>query len=332
MVTVKTIFKTRFGSHLYGTNTPDSDTDFMSVYLPSAEEILLQRVRDSIGTDKKKAEGEKNTPADTDDKGYSLQRYLHLLAQGQTPAIDMLFAPNPEIHWFLWDLIKVNKHRLLTKKSAAFLGYCREQANKYGIKGSRMAAAKVAMLVFKEAVETYGTQYKVGDLERVLRSYLDEHTDIVTKETTQGHEETYFVCCNRMVGFKNTVKEAADIYGRIYENYGERARLALNNEGIDWKALSHAVRVGNEAIELLTTGNITFPLPNAFHILEIKKGLLPYKQVAEEIENLLVEVEAASEKSTLREEADQEWIDNLVLEEYGYVVKEYLIEKGLADQ
>ena len=88
-----------------------------------------------------------------------------------------------------------------------------------------------------------------------------------------------------------------------------------------WRALSHAVRVGNEAIELLNTGNVTFPLPNAFHIMEIKKGILPYQQVAEEIENLLVEVEAVSEKSSLREEADKEWIDNFVAEVYGIEVK-----------
>jgi hypothetical protein len=39
--------------------------------------------------------------------------------------------------------------------------------------------------------------------------------------------------------------------------------------------------------------------------------------VAEEIEGLLAQVEAASEKSTLRDTADRDFIDELVLEAYG---------------
>jgi hypothetical protein len=118
------------------------------------------------------------------------------------------------------------------------------------------------------------------------------------------------------VSFGNTIKAAYEVYARIYDNYGKRARLAQTNEGIDWKALSHAVRVANEALELLSTANVTFPLPNAAHILDIKRGLLPYDEVANEIERLLVEVESASESSTLRDEADQAFIDNLVQREY----------------
>jgi hypothetical protein len=136
---METIFRTKFGSHLYGTDTPTSDLDFKSIHLPSANDILLQRVKGSVGDRKGKTEGEKNSPEDIDDESYSLQRYLSLLAEGQTVAIDMLFAPKPEITSNLWGYICSKKDRLLTKKSAAFVGYCRTQANKYGIKGSRVA-------------------------------------------------------------------------------------------------------------------------------------------------------------------------------------------------
>ena len=267
------IVKIKFGSHLYGTNTPQSDVDYKSVYLPTARDIVLQRVINSVHIGaKSKVEGERNLPTDVDNEAYSLQRYLTLLAEGQTVAIDMLFAPEPLLSTGLWDIIQNNRERLLTKRSAAFVGYCRTQANKYGIKGSRVASAKVAADFFEKAQSEHGTNIAVGYFfdscnpanpfvvgERVL----DIHTSIVTKETTNGSIESYFVCCNRMVGFKNTVKEAAALYRHIYESYGNRARQAECNEGIDWKALSHAVRVGNKAIELLNTHSITFPLPNA---------------------------------------------------------------------
>lgn len=316
------VVRIEFGSHLYGTNTPTSDHDYKSIYIPSASDILLQRVRGSIGHQAKQHEGMKNSPNDVDDEAYSLQRYLGLLAEGQTVTIDMLFAPKPMISTPLWEEIRANKDLLLTKRSAAFVGYCRTQANKYGIKGSRVAAAKRAAEFFAERRNEFGPLAKVGEVEDLLHPLLDDHTRIITKETTPGRFETYFECCNRMVGFKNTLKEADGIYSRIYEEYGKRARLAQTNEGIDWKALSHAVRVGNEAVELLTTANVTFPLPNAEHILEIKKGLLPYEQVAEEIEGLLLDVEKASATSTLRDDADTEFIDGLVKRVYRDSVSE----------
>ncbi len=313
---MNTVVRIEFGSHLYGTNTETSDHDYKSVYIPCGSDILLQRVKGSTGHEVKRYEGMKNSPQDTDDEAYSLQRYLGLLAEGQTVSIDMLFAPSPLISTPLWEEIRANKDRLLTKKSAAFVGYCRTQANKYGIKGSRVAAAKRAAEFFLDHHRSSGATAKVGELEPLLSGLFDEHTRVITKETAPGKFETYFECCNRMVGFKNTLKEAASIYTRIYDEYGHRARLAQTNEGIDWKALSHAVRVANEAMELLMTANVTFPLPNRDHILAIKKGLLPYGKVAEEIEGLLLDVERASEVSTLRNDPDTKFIDALVKKVY----------------
>lgn len=313
---METIVRIEFGSHLYGTNTEQSDHDFKSVFIPDASDILLQRVKGSLGHKVKRVEFDKNTPEDCDDEAYSLQRYLSLLAEGQTVSIDMLFAPVPIITSPLWEEIKAHKDLLLTKKSAAFVRYCQTQANKYGIKGSRVNAVKKAMEFFKLGLNA-GTTGKVGDLAVFMPELFDDHTKVIQQPVNPaGDIGTFFECCNRKVDFNNSLKNAYDIFNKIYENYGHRARLAQTNEGIDWKALSHAVRVAEEALELLNTGNVTFPLPNAKHILEIKKGEVPYEQVAEEIETLLPQVEEASIKSILRDTPDYEFIDYLVFREY----------------
>lgn len=309
---MKTIVRIEFGSHLYGTNTETSDHDYKSIYVPSARDILLQRVQGSLGHKVKRFEKEKNSPEDTDDESYSLQRFLTLLAEGQTVCIDMLFAPKPLITSELWEEIKANKDLLLTKKSAAFVGYCRTQANKYGIKGSRVAAAKDAAEVFEFWYKKLGSTAKVYEIPGLLDCLTNEHTQLVRLQTTKDHVETFIDCCNRKVSYNNTIKTAYEIYSRIYDNYGQRAKLAQTNEGIDWKALSHAVRVAEEAIELLATATVTFPLPNAKHILDIKQGKLSYDQVASEIEHLLEKVERASEVSTLRDSADKGFIDDLI--------------------
>src|SRR5256885_26937 len=132
---MRNIVTIKFGSHLYGTTTPASDIDFKSVYIPAAADILLQRVRGSINKSRQKAEKEKNLPGEVEEESYSLQRYLALAAEGQTVALDILFAPPwsmTERPAFEWCHLIANRHRLLTRRSAAFVGYCRQQANKYG--------------------------------------------------------------------------------------------------------------------------------------------------------------------------------------------------------
>jgi hypothetical protein len=315
------IVRITFGSHLYGTSTPESDLDFKAVHLPDARDIVLQRASNSIKSGPEKAGGEKNAPGDVDQESYSLQRFLELLADGQTVAIDMLFAPDSAIisGSDLWDYIRVNRDRFLSKRSTAFLGYCRQQANKYGIKGSRVAAARAASEAFTKLAEEHPTEKVMRAGYTIIKLVEDhpEHCKIVAQAIgSSGEIGDFLEVCNRKVAYTATVRQAAEIFTRIYENYGARAKLAESSEGVDWKALSHAVRVGDEALELLQTGKVTFPLANAAHILDIKLGRLPYQQVADEIERLLEAVEAASQTSTLPDKADYKFIDHLVYDVY----------------
>jgi hypothetical protein len=86
------------------------------------------------------------------------------------------------------------------------------------------------------------------------------------------------------------------------------------------------VRVATQAIEFLRTAHVTFPLPNAAHVLAIKLGQVPYEDVAREIEDLLERVEAEAERSSLPERPDFAWIDGFVSEVY---VREIVSANGL---
>jgi hypothetical protein len=327
------VVKIKFGSHLYGTTTPSSDMDFKSVFIPTREEILLQRVPGSrTHGPSKVGDGVKNKPSDVDFESYSVSRYLQLLMDGQTVAIDMLFAPvsHQEYTSPTWKYIYDNRERFLTKKSAAFLGYCRQQANKYGIKGSRVAAAREASELFKMALDEHGNTAKVAEIpEDVLRTLKGEHTtfEMLPMSSKPGDIGMFINCCGRKVSYTSSIKQAAEVFTRIYENYGDRAKQAESNQGVDWKALSHAVRVGHEALELLDTGNVTLPLKEDIRclVLAIKQGQLDYQDVAERIESLLFQVEQAAVDSDLREVPDYEFADNLILNVHEHVVKETVL-------
>lgn len=98
--------------------------------------------------------------------------------------------------------------------------------------------------------------------------------------------------------------------------YGNRALQAEKNEGVDWKALSHAVRVAREAIELYETGRIVFPLRCADHLLRIKRGGLPYQDVAAEVETLLADVEAATGRAQLPHAPRLDLMEEIVASAY----------------
>jgi len=91
---MRNIVTIKSGSHLYGTSTPMSDLDYKSVFVPSARDIVLQRVKSTIANKRPKGMGDKNHAGEIDEETHSLQRFLELACEGKTVALDMLFAPD----------------------------------------------------------------------------------------------------------------------------------------------------------------------------------------------------------------------------------------------
>lgn len=315
---MRVIVEMRAGSHLYGTATPASDTDIKGVFVPDGRDLLLQRVPQTVSSGRAKAAGERNRPDDVDRELFSLQRYLELLAEGQTVAVDMLFAPDAVLCGApdpLWQEIRANAGRLVSRRASTFVRYCRQQASRFGMKGARMAAARAAAALLAEAEAKHGTVATLSTVAPALEALAREHAAIGFADLPMpgGRIVRHLDIGGRRAAYTGSIKAARSLAERMVESYGARARQAESNEGVDWKALSHAVRVGREALELLRTGRIVFPLACAPHLLAIKRGELPYDDVAAAIDRLLLDVEGAAERSTLRDAPDLAFIEALVL-------------------
>lgn len=322
MQPVKPLVRILFGSHLYGTSTPASDLDYKGVFLPSGRDILLQSVPKVINNNTKSVYSmEKNTADDIDDEAYALQKYLGMIVAGDMEALSMFFAPDEAIvdRHPDWDYVKEAAPYLLNSKCKGFVSYVQQQAAKYGIRGSRMAAVEelAALLAPFAHVQP---KMRLGELADALSAYADrqEHARIVDVEQPGKKMIPHLEVVERKFGYTSHVKEVYEVVNRIYENYGHRARAAKDNDGIDWKAISHAVRVSEQAIEFLSTGFITFPRPNADFLLQVKRGEIPFDETAPILERLLVEVHAAAAASPLPEESNQAAIDDLVVQMHGF--------------
>jgi hypothetical protein len=237
-----------------------------------------------------------------------------MLTQGDIIGCELIFTPPQNViykhPWY--DEILERKQIFLSSKVSGYVGYCRQQANKYGIRGSRIAACRAVL----ELLRSKPHLSKTGEwwTELTMLAGETEHCAMVKQQNSLGLEEELFECCGKKVMQTITVKEATNIYQRYFDDYGHRALLAEKNQGIDWKAISHALRVGRQAIELLKTHHITFPRPDAAELLSVKRGERPYAEVSGQLDSLLEEVLLASKTSTLPPEADFEAIDQLIIE------------------
>lgn len=113
----KLIYLTQFGSHLYGTNTENSDLDFRGVYIPTINDLILHKDKDEINEEltlfEIRDEYNKNPVIYTkepktlisswhlkqikvDIKIFSLQKFIKLCSKADTNALDLLFSYNPE--------------------------------------------------------------------------------------------------------------------------------------------------------------------------------------------------------------------------------------------
>jgi len=233
----------------------------------------------------------------------------------------MLFAPDwamLEPPHALWREIQTLAPRLMTKGTTAMVRYCRQQANKYGIKGLRVAAARAALGLLQESEQTHGGSAKLETVVNELEALAaqSEYLGFVDMVNAQGETFRFFDICGKKTLFTASIQNARLVAERLVDGYGRRAMEAERSDGLDWKALSHAVRIGHEAVELFRTGQITFPRPEAAHLLAVKQGKVPYAEVAEEIESLVDEVEIAASDSGFPDKADVQVVDDLVFRVY----------------
>lgn len=319
VVIIIILVKAIAGSHLFGTNTENSDHDFKGVFLPSVDDLLLGKFDQTIHTNTNSVIGQKNTKDDVDIELYSLDKFLKMLYQGQTTAWELLFTPDHMIleKHPLWDEIRAAAPQFLNKNISAFLGYCKQQAHKYGIRGSRMNSLEAVLKIIKPCMKTRMTSMGgsfvklewVSDLTlnclgtEIIKDILElEHCEHIKDKNGKD----LIVICGKKFGLDTNLQYVLQPLQKYYDEYGERSRKAKENEGIDWKALSHAVRVCMQAISLLENHKIELPMSeaNTGLLKLIKAGKLPFDEVAMVIERYQDALNDAVENSELPTQAD----------------------------
>lgn len=240
-----------------------------------------------------------------------IQKFVHDYLGGQAYAVETVFGvvhgahlkhmPDPGTegsrNWCLFealchDLAKNYIHRNVN----GMVGFAVKQTFDYVRRGERLNAARHVLDVLKHTLKFYetsaDTRFRKFDPNSIrldtVSHYIHPVSHFVEAQTVLDHvaRET-----NLELGEsknQNKVMRTLKLNGREYletttlphlinaveklcEQYGERSTKASEVD-VDWKSLSHAVRVYQQVIELLETGFISFPRKNAKFLLDVKKG------------------------------------------------------------
>ncbi|MFW6017036.1 MAG: DNA polymerase beta superfamily protein, partial [bacterium] len=272
------------GSHLYGTNTKGSDIDIKGVFKPSRDSLIVRDKRDQYGPYQSKDEY-------VEMEVYSIHKFLNLLMYtGDSNAYDIMFSfTNPDC--ILYKCTRFNGldiEKLIGIKPIrkGLIGYAYGQLRRYEVKGFNFNTLKNILRYFKEnsyndndRLENYTNelihyvweqnkqrkQYTQNDLDQQLRIVEGEHD--IFLEVNQYKKYP--------VGIR--VKQFIDATQKWTKEYG--ARVKDNDDGVDWKSISHAYRVLDEIQCLIDNNTIKFPFDTADDILKIKQGKYPFKEV-----------------------------------------------------
>lgn len=315
----KIVFETMVGSHLYGTNRPESDEDFCGIFLPSTADMLgMQNCPSEWSKNEKYSISDRNEAGDVDRKYYSLQKFLKMAAEGQSLQLEMLFAPKK--YWTYpqrplhdeWSHILKNRDLFISKKSLLpFIGFAKAQAHKALIRGSNLNLIRDMILHLKthHPHENLGHALLDGAVVRLM--YDNTRGDTPIKYVTTSGGQRAIEIAGRQYEFTQQIRYVIQKLKRIEKTYGTRSETAADNT-YDYKSLMHAYRLIIEAKMLLTLGEIILPLSpqECKFLLSIRNG--EYKaDFFQEIEEKLTELREFQIKSHLQESVNHGKIEEL---------------------
>lgn len=178
----KMLYTIKSGSHLYGLNTPESDIDYVSVFLPRSEDLLsLQKCEYIDNSSKSSSENRRNTNEDVDDHQYALQRYLHLVLSGNPNLTEILFAPNNVVivEDERFTFLKNNYDKLISSNVYnSFVGFSYSQRKKLEYKSKRFGQLEKSI----EYLEIVFTQDQLQDSKLQLSEKVAEWLNINLNE------------------------------------------------------------------------------------------------------------------------------------------------------
>ena len=300
------------GSHLYGTSTELSDEDERGVFIPCAASIYGF------------IEGEHHLSylSGKDDIAYySIQHFFKLALTCNPTIIEMLFIPPDMLlgQTWEWQRIQANRHLFLSRRARrSFKGYAYEQLarirrhrrwlldppkkkperedfglppEKKLIPSDQVGAFNSLVIKFLQEVRDYH-QLK-DDLLKMEETHNFHKIAIMSSKLHEGTElSTFmpdvsqnFIHAIQKEGTYKSAKKEWDSYQQWKKSRNPERAVLEEKFGYDTKHASHLFRLLSEGQEMLETGHLTLPRPDADEILKVKNGHYSYDVLMQTVDH-----------------------------------------------
>jgi hypothetical protein len=312
-------YSTPFGSKLYGTQTPTSDTDIKHIIFPSYKDLLLNKKLVNIVKKTNHQECVRNSVDDIDEEFIPIQIFARDFLKGQTYALEIAFAYFSDTNWpkdydtfdfynFMYEL----RQKFLTSNINAMVGYVTNQANIYSNKGERLNLIREIIDMLK-GYENLHHGSTLGDIYQLhkesfeaLKEKYPKYFEVTTYNINGNYGAPVFRDCIKIFGkvyaFDTEIPHLIGLLKKVEGTYGKRADSA-SIDNVDWKAMMHAIRISDEAIWLMDNNiqNIQFPYQPEYvkELLSIKHGERSIEDVRDMLDDKLELLRALEKTSTL---------------------------------
>jgi hypothetical protein len=307
---------------LYGTSTSSSDSDFKVIFLPKIANLLLGK-KLQIYKERTDAAGNKvpdgaSMPANGIETEYiPLQTFVRDFVRGQTYALEIAHAylatgeGTDASFRFVQELIE----KFSNSDVYSMVGFAKKTTMDYCNRAERLNDAKKVRDALAEFQELPGARLdtQLADGSFAL-DWIAERTGLKIGTSVNSNKALRTLELNgRSYLQTTTIEHLIKAIEKLIASYGERTNAAAETD-VDYKSLGHAIRVYDQAIELLQTGKITFPRPNAEFLLTVKQGKADLEFVKATLRCRDFEVLELLERTTLQkrtpelEAAAEEWL------------------------
>jgi uncharacterized protein len=262
------------GSRLYGTNNPDSDSDYRGFVVPPTEYLIGLPV---VNFEQKEFEGE-------DKVIYGIRNFFMHLLRGNTNLLESLFSTKVGLT-YRGMMVLENRKLFISKqfyRSIRGFAFCELRK----AKGVKLEINRENN-TYAETIDNLCTVFQLKRFERdsIIDIIEDGRPDLKLKMEIPHH--------NRL---------------------GDKRKKSIAEHGFSVKNAYHTIRLLGEGIELMQTGHLTFPRPNAAYLKDIRNGNVPIEEIVKQFEVLDAELKEACDRSNLPDRADISKVNDLYMQ------------------
>ncbi|NJL70110.1 MAG: hypothetical protein HC888_00245 [Candidatus Competibacteraceae bacterium] len=269
------------GSKLYGTNRPSSDDDFRGFGMAPTSLLI-----DGVPVKGNMTKFEYSELTEDDAKMFSVSRFLKLTLTGDPQLTELFYVPEDKI----------------------------VRATELGRRVIAMRDKIVSQAVFRSIMGFGYSEWRKACGQKLVIHYKKEDKEIIEwvrncKTWDKDRMDTFVEWMS-----EDAEKELVD----SKRNLGRKRLNEFDKFGFGVSSAAHAIRLSQELEELMLTGNITFPRPNADFLRSIREGKYKLDELQKVYDESKAKADEALAKSVLPPFPDIEY----VCDEYERMVRE----------